>query len=544
MARSIMAAVAAVATTTTSCSCTKISIMHLFHEMKQKFPTVPDNVVCEFVSQNCHDRLACIDGLEDYPNSANVYPAALRNQPIKKKASNCNQQRQTIGLSILANTVAKENAIPNIAKSVQVNIPNTLNSNNLNCCTQPVNRPTRQAPPPPTTSSPHQQQKSTPNLHQPNLNLSVNVIVSGSARQTKPQQPLSHCSFTLHQPNNNNSNSDKNKKTKITSTTHTNSNMPTRTTETDNNVDIPSLRYTSNSYDADIGYQSRLEITVAGTNSRLSNENNEQHMKNTGNCISLRRTCETTSTGKERYFPNLIGSSEFIRETKIVHHQILCKQKLVLELEKDRKRLERMQRELLAIQAPLPHGGLTALNFEIEELQKNCRLLAQQVEESGPYALGETNEAFYRNIHTGQQQQRQPLRPHRPAPPPHSQPIIETNIAGAGNARFNSLTPTTQSAFNPIPVNEDADWICNLCTFQNKYTQQTCEACTMPFLSAGNHQNLPMYSLPSHNNNSNTINNNLHNNNNDNNNNMLQLYNQPSSLPTHTFSTIPTLSDS
>lgn len=30
-------------------------------------------------------------------------------------------------------------------------------------------------------------------------------------------------------------------------------------------------------------------------------------------------------------------------------------------------------------------------------------------------------------------------------------------------------------------------WVCDLCTFQNKYTQRTCEACTMPFLSAGNH---------------------------------------------------------
>lgn len=37
-------------------------------------------------------------------------------------------------------------------------------------------------------------------------------------------------------------------------------------------------------------------------------------------------------------------------------------------------------------------------------------------------ALGETNEAFYRNIYTGQQlpiaQQRSQLRPHRPAPVP------------------------------------------------------------------------------------------------------------------------------
>lgn len=405
------AAAAAVAVATTSCSCTKISIMHLFHEMKQQFPTVPDNVVCECVSQNCHNRSACIDSLEDYPNSANVYPAALRNQPIKKKISNGNQQRQTLGLSILANNgqtdTTKENVIPNIVNGIELNSKNTLNLTNLNCCTQPMKqcRPTRQAPPPPSTISPHQQQKSLSN--HPNLNLSVNVIVStGPSQQIKPKQPLSHCSFTLHQPSNNNNNN----KTGNISTTHTTSHTNhKKTTESDNEMDVPSLRYTSSAYDADIGYQSRLEITVAGTNPRLSNDTNEK-TENTGNCISLRRMCETTSTGIEHNFPNLIGSSEFIEESmsiaflnsyiifqsndktllfifiaKIVHHQILCKQKLVLELEKDRKRLERMQRELLAIQAPaLPVGGLDALNFEIEELRNNCKMLAQQVEEAGP----------------------------------------------------------------------------------------------------------------------------------------------------------------
>lgn len=41
------------------------------------------------------------------------------------------------------------------------------------------------------------------------------------------------------------------------------------------------------------------------------------------------------------------------------------------------------------------------------------------------------------------------------------------------------------SQINSNPNQED--WICDLCTFQNKYTQRSCEACTMPFLSAGNH---------------------------------------------------------
>lgn len=56
----------------------------------------------------------------------------------------------------------------------------------------------------------------------------------------------------------------------------------------------------------------------------------------------------------------------------------------MLELEKDRKRLERMQRELQAIQAPLPDGGLEALNQEIDKLRIDCKIMAQYVEEAGP----------------------------------------------------------------------------------------------------------------------------------------------------------------
>lgn len=33
--------------------------------------------------------------------------------------------------------------------------------------------------------------------------------------------------------------------------------------------------------------------------------------------------------------------------------------------------------------------------------------------------------------------------------------------------------------------NSEAGWTCNSCTFQNKISQRNCEACTMPFLSAG-----------------------------------------------------------
>lgn len=62
--------------------CTNISIMQLFYEMKQKFPTVPDDVVNECVLDNCHERERCMEKLREHSegNQTNVphsYPARL-----------------------------------------------------------------------------------------------------------------------------------------------------------------------------------------------------------------------------------------------------------------------------------------------------------------------------------------------------------------------------------------------------------------------------------------------------------------------------------
>ncbi|XP_049290973.1 mucin-5AC isoform X3 [Anopheles funestus] len=76
------------------CACSNISIMQLFHEMKQKYPTVPDTVVSELVTQNCHDRPACIGKLEEavlgtpgqttYP-SQSIHSGSLKRRSGERK---------------------------------------------------------------------------------------------------------------------------------------------------------------------------------------------------------------------------------------------------------------------------------------------------------------------------------------------------------------------------------------------------------------------------------------------------------------------------
>lgn len=67
-----------------ACDCSNISIMQLFHELKQQFPAVPDEVVNACINDNCHDRPACRAHLqreaETLPRTL-AYPPSLMGAP-------------------------------------------------------------------------------------------------------------------------------------------------------------------------------------------------------------------------------------------------------------------------------------------------------------------------------------------------------------------------------------------------------------------------------------------------------------------------------
>lgn len=69
---------------------------------------------------------------------------------------------------------------------------------------------------------------------------------------------------------------------------------------------------------------------------------------------------------------------------ELVHRQLLSKQRLSIELENDKKRLQFIQRELKVFQAQLPPGSSQLLSEEIERLRHNCNQMSQEVEEAGP----------------------------------------------------------------------------------------------------------------------------------------------------------------
>lgn len=68
----------------------------------------------------------------------------------------------------------------------------------------------------------------------------------------------------------------------------------------------------------------------------------------------------------------------------MVHRQLLCKQRLSIALENDKKRLQFIQQELKVFQTQLPPGSSQRLVEEIERLRHNCNQMSQEVEEAGP----------------------------------------------------------------------------------------------------------------------------------------------------------------
>ncbi|KAI5637773.1 hypothetical protein NE865_09428 [Phthorimaea operculella] len=104
------------ATSLTPCACTNISLMQLFHELKQKFPVVPDHVVSNTIELYCHDKQACETHLHSEakaslthayhaPSSAAARqlndlklnpPGQCRNQPIIKHEINRSTAIQTV----------------------------------------------------------------------------------------------------------------------------------------------------------------------------------------------------------------------------------------------------------------------------------------------------------------------------------------------------------------------------------------------------------------------------------------------------------------
>lgn len=177
-----------------NCPCNNISIMQLFHEMKQKFPTVPDNIVNECATENCHNRGKCIAALEKeliiHPNTAQSYPSqAIRNNGtasplLLKPIRPAPLSPSTSNSSTSSASNACDNVVrPQVSPKPQVKRPTTLDI-------VKKSRPIRRAPPLPPNRFHHQQPD--------NQSTTTSSIGDSTSSLTSP----SDFSDSLHSPSN------------------------------------------------------------------------------------------------------------------------------------------------------------------------------------------------------------------------------------------------------------------------------------------------------------------------------------------------------
>lgn len=197
-----------------------------------------------------------------------------------------------------------------------------------------------------------------------------------------------------------------------------------------------------------------------------------------------------------------------VNESETIQRQRECKQRLEIELESEKKRLKTLQRELEAIQTPLPMHAIQTLSQVIQQLRNHCKQMTQVIDEVGPtYALGETDRAFYANADAQrlsiQRANSMPIGRNQTPPPPipaalrsrlGRNTLIQVQqppLSASPNLPFSSapLEIDTEPALNGTVGNrdeEEAGWVCNMCTFRNNCLLTKCEQCDMPFLPTSN----------------------------------------------------------
>ncbi|KAG5669930.1 hypothetical protein PVAND_000220 [Polypedilum vanderplanki] len=144
------------------CNCTNISIMQLFHEMKQEFPKVPDHIVHQLVTENCHNRRACLEQLQKVVSSSMTTPTMYPSKSIHN--NNNNQQTETKRSPIINGTKSKEigsgkndnsqmvKQINERFENISISSSSEATSSDIKIMKRPTTLPLRRAPDPPTYS--------------------------------------------------------------------------------------------------------------------------------------------------------------------------------------------------------------------------------------------------------------------------------------------------------------------------------------------------------------------------------------------------------
>ncbi|XP_026473384.1 TGF-beta-activated kinase 1 and MAP3K7-binding protein 2 isoform X2 [Ctenocephalides felis] len=366
------------------CNCSNISVMQLFHELKQQFPALPDKLVSDCANTHCHDRTLCTQLLRRAAGEMTqaAYPAqALRRAP-DPPASSPPQRPTTLHFAPASHS-----------------------------------RPSRHAPPPPLPLPPIAQE-TIEEQYPVNLSLDLNCS-SGHSRnplrtsvnvtvRTPVGSPLQPAAAAHHQSG------------------ATAANL------------LPRHQQPVSHHQQVQGFQSRLHITVSPSSAsgpQTSLLTQPRRPRSYYGPLIPEPPITPTRVARAESLPDVLADLA-PEQANTVKRQLERKHRLECELEAERSRLRAMQREVCALEGPAVSQGpgrALILKQEIQTLQSQCVVLAQRVDQytGDRIPLCETSEEFYQNIYTGQQLHMPSVRRRRREPPPRPPPPRPLGISEA-----------------------------------------------------------------------------------------------------------------
>ncbi|XP_050421887.1 uncharacterized protein LOC126834159 isoform X2 [Adelges cooleyi] len=345
----------------------RISVMQMFHELKQQFPTVPDQVVTDCIIKHSVNREACISNLKTVQTKyvQQTYPSdivdKMANRPKSlEMPSNDFHLSKLQFLNQLHNT-----NIPNLTKNNHLDDTQELDIEfNINKCSS-ISAP----------STPSQRIQCEPR-HKSSLSLDSVPLVDAQCR------PFTSVSLTLRTP--------------------TKDPLPP--------LDLTAgcgseLTYTACSYDPSSDpnncYQSRLHISI---------DPEGETTVTTSRVMVSPTIIKPTNRTTDGQVPGSIQMDSISPKTKmVIISQLERKQKLLSELKIEKEKLEIIKKNAATMEADIfkrrfSYKKIERLRHDVEFLRLECNKLIIQVDQAveNKVEVNETNEQFYKQVYTGQ----------------------------------------------------------------------------------------------------------------------------------------------
>lgn len=495
------------------CTCSKIAIMQLFHELKQQFPTLSDHIVAECIAQEGHNKETCARSLREAQERRPSPGAFPPPGPSQEQGRGIAMSQEQVAIISQARPprpgnldIGSSRRIVNCTRVPPINFTQSLDSGtycnqeieptgfevNVNVACSPVKTTGFGSP-----SAPHRSEivlEPHPHYTEPYMNLSLPLT-------TEQSRSFTSVSLTLRPPS----------------------------SEAQSPIGS-SLTYSTSSSNPR-GFQSRVQISIGpgnigtvtsarirppmgptrpssllptdqynlrrpsglplGPPSQLSRPTMTMSAPTTPSIPSSSLHAHSSATSLPTTPVGAHGSlvpSDLTKidqdlslmtenQRRLIAEQLERKDRLAREVEAEKLRLESMKMEIELLLRPFdatmsPEAYKLKLQREIFQLQVECNKMANEIDQNSEpgVAVRDANEEFYRGIYTGQ-----PFGPRTaliPPPLPAEPPAWQVPI-DRGN-----------------PEERDGpSWVCRMCTFKNHPLMKRCEQCDllriMPSLSSG-----------------------------------------------------------